>query len=161
MHGRGVTAANNPCFQAYSGELDLWAALLPVAVERARQTYTHTADCIYAKPSDASLTLCSCGKGKDLPPLFMHSVELANAMGGQLPVHPLVYRAALSPLYAPPDASSFVEKVKTAAAAVSAGKCAKCGKKGKSLICTRCKNISYCSKECQRSHWKTHKPACS
>ena len=146
--------------QAYHGELDLWAKFLPVSIERARQTYAHTADCVYAKLSDDTLTLCSCGKGKDLPPLFMRSIESVNRLGARVPVHPLVYRAAISPLYAPPDTSSFVENVKTVSAAVSASTCAKCGKGGKSLTCTRCRKISYCSKECQISHWKTHKPAC-
>lgn len=150
--------------------MDLWAALLPVAVERARQSYTHTADCIYAKSSGASPTLCSCGKGMNLPPWFMHSIELANAMGRRVPIHPLVYRAALSPLYAPPDTTAFVDKAKiaefvknlrTGATGASSGAvCTKCGKIGKSLVCTRCKNTSYCSRECQVSHWKTHKPAC-
>ena len=27
-------------------------------------------------------------------------------------------------------------------------------------ICSRCKNIYYCSKECQRVHWKIHKKSC-
>merc|ERR1712232_153069 len=27
--------------------------------------------------------------------------------------------------------------------------------------CSRCMSIAYCSQECQRSHWKTHKPTCS
>eukprot|EP00752_Nemacystus_decipiens_P005603 g5071.t1 len=176
--------------KAYPGELELWAALLPVAVERARQSYTHTADCSYAESSDARLTkqsdpsrsLCSCGKGKDLPPWFMHSIELANAMGERVPVHPLFYRAALSPLYVPPDTTAFIDKAMMTdlinnrmtgaaggaggagggggAAASSGTACAKCGETGKTLVCTRCKKASYCSKECQVSHWKTHKPAC-
>ncbi len=27
--------------------------------------------------------------------------------------------------------------------------------------CGRCRKISYCSKECQTAHWKTHKPNCA
>ncbi len=130
-----------------------------MAVERARQTYTHTADCIYANPSNETLTLCSCGKGKDLPPSFMRSIEFVNKLGAGVPVHPLVYRAAISPLYAPPDTSSFVEDVKTAL--MDESRCAECGKGGKTLQCTRCRKVRYCSRECQKSHWKTHKPACS
>lgn len=147
-----------PCVQAYPGELNLWAKLLPVAVERARQTYSHTANCAYAKSSDTSPTLCSCGRGKDLPPDFMHSIELANAMGERVPVHTLVYRAALSPVYAPPDQSSIVAVVKTIMTAPSG--CAECGEKGKSMKCTRCRKVSYCSKECQVQHWRKHKPFC-
>ncbi|KIJ63584.1 hypothetical protein HYDPIDRAFT_113057 [Hydnomerulius pinastri MD-312] len=33
-------------------------------------------------------------------------------------------------------------------------------KKLASSKCSKCKMIYYCSKECQRSHWKTHKPTC-
>jgi len=28
------------------------------------------------------------------------------------------------------------------------------------LTCSRCKNATYCSKECQIKHWKEHKPRC-
>jgi hypothetical protein len=45
--------------------------------------------------------------------------------------------------------------------------CEACGKtngglfKGKKLLkCGGCKFANYCSKECQRSHWKVHKPMC-
>ena len=30
----------------------------------------------------------------------------------------------------------------------------------KVLVCSRCMNAKYCSKECQKSNWKTHKPNC-
>ena len=31
----------------------------------------------------------------------------------------------------------------------------------KSLICSRCKIAQYCSKKCQREHWKVHKSQCN
>ncbi|CAM9230359.1 unnamed protein product [Scytosiphon promiscuus] len=156
--------------KAYAGELDLWAALLPVAVERARQTYAHSASCSYGKPSKphgARWTICSCGKGKDLPPECMHSLELANQMGGRVPVHPFVYRAALSPLYAPPDSSAFMGvaaaayRSSTLATASGSPKCAKCGNGGNLKQCTRCRKVRYCSRDCQRQDWNRHKPVCA
>ena len=45
-------------------------------------------------------------------------------------------------------------------------KCAKCSKSaldlGRILLkCGRCKKVYYCNKECQKAHWKIHKPVCS
>ncbi|CAM9617444.1 unnamed protein product [Hapterophycus canaliculatus] len=147
--------------KAYPGELDLWARLLPVAVERARQTYAHSVSCTYGKPSrpgGSRWSICSCGKGKDIPPKCMHSTELANQMAGGVPVHSSVYRAALSPLYAPPDSSSFM---RVAAAASSSVRCAKCGTGSDLKKCTRCRKVSYCSRECQRQDWSRHRPVCA
>jgi len=28
------------------------------------------------------------------------------------------------------------------------------------LMCTACHTVAYCSKDCQRAHWKQHKPHC-
>ena len=37
--------------------------------------------------------------------------------------------------------------------------CAKCGKyNDKCRLCSRCKEVSYCTRECQVAHWKTHRP---
>lgn len=39
--------------------------------------------------------------------------------------------------------------------------CGFCGAEKKNLSkCSRCKSVFYCSKECQKSHWKAHKPNC-
>jgi hypothetical protein len=40
------------------------------------------------------------------------------------------------------------------------GICADCRKIG-DKICGRCKVVTYCSKECQRKHWKKHKALCT
>jgi len=38
--------------------------------------------------------------------------------------------------------------------------CAGCEAKAATLLCTRCHCTRYCSKECQRKHWKSHKKQC-
>ncbi|KAG2114114.1 hypothetical protein BD769DRAFT_1630034 [Suillus cothurnatus] len=39
--------------------------------------------------------------------------------------------------------------------------CEYCKKKGVALKrCARCHTVRYCSSDCQRTHWKTHKPLC-
>ena len=37
--------------------------------------------------------------------------------------------------------------------------CASCGAVA-ACHCSRCTRVKYCSKECQRAHWKTHRPSC-
>lgn len=40
-------------------------------------------------------------------------------------------------------------------------KCAYCNKSDTKLLrCGRCKTTYYCSKECQKPHWKKHKKVC-
>ena len=38
--------------------------------------------------------------------------------------------------------------------------CAKCGIGGAKKLCGRCRQVSYCSQECQKQHWKRHKKQC-
>jgi len=39
--------------------------------------------------------------------------------------------------------------------------CAKCGEADNKLKnCSACKSVAYCSVDCQRAHWKQHKPTC-
>ncbi|CBN79557.1 conserved unknown protein [Ectocarpus siliculosus] len=144
--------------KAVSGEVALWGSLLPAAVERARQTYAHTADCIYSTPGYSGRTLCSCGMGKDLPPGFVESMRSAKAPG-LVPLHTCFHRAALSPLF-PAHEKLSTQFPASGTAADGSRKCAQCGKSGKPLQCSRCRKVAYCSKECQRRDWKSHKPSC-
>jgi hypothetical protein len=35
-----------------------------------------------------------------------------------------------------------------------------CASEEASSVCARCEAVRYCSRECQRTDWKAHKPAC-
>ena len=39
--------------------------------------------------------------------------------------------------------------------------CASCGLSPANLRCTQCKGVYYCSRDCQKANWKSHKAACS
>lgn len=40
-------------------------------------------------------------------------------------------------------------------------RCLKMGDQIKLMLCARCKKDSYCSKACQKAHWKSHKVSCN
>jgi len=44
--------------------------------------------------------------------------------------------------------------------AKSSARCISCGLIGSENLCSRCKCVSYCGKECQRRHWPAHKLVC-
>lgn len=44
--------------------------------------------------------------------------------------------------------------------AIEEGACAACGNDTASSHCAACKVTKYCNAECQKLHWKTHKPRC-
>ncbi|KZV67091.1 hypothetical protein PENSPDRAFT_64561 [Peniophora sp. CONT] len=39
--------------------------------------------------------------------------------------------------------------------------CSRCGKRAKYRACAQCKSVTYCSVECQKADWKSHRPFCS
>ena len=38
--------------------------------------------------------------------------------------------------------------------------CGNCGKSESHMVCSGCKKIRYCGRDCQKEHWKVHKKTC-
>ncbi|KAF9480196.1 hypothetical protein BDN70DRAFT_857261 [Pholiota conissans] len=142
-----------------------WNHLLPVLAERCR-TWKHTDTCEYrTKGIPASIEgsdqspLCICGRGKDLGE-FGTRLEW-SAFHGE------ATRVAISPLVV----SLYLEDVRQfmsrgdegTSKRVSRLHCFQCGGPGKPklLVCSSCMKARYCSRECQKSHWKHHKKECA
>ena len=53
-----------------------------------------------------------------------------------------------------------VERVGSQFSGNSRDMCASCSGAA-ALHCSRCTRVKYCSKECQRNHWKAHRPSCA
>ena len=172
LAGPGHVLINTP-----DDETKLWKLLLPALAERCR-TWKHLPTCEYILQGipaymgglefEAS-PLCSCGKGKDLGTFGTRS-EWKE-------FHSEATRIALSPLFS----SSFVKipskkvdvenanigtsslKPPTSEASQSLTQCANCSGPGQPSLqsCSVCRQTKYCSRTCQKSHWKTHKLHCS
>ena len=150
-------------------EVRAWKLLLPALAERCR-TWEHTNTCEYKKKGiPAALMgsevspICSCGKGKNL-----------GAFGNKPEWRPFreeATRVAIGPLFSFSFLESFSKSVKanmnrttrnTPSTTESGGRCAKCGGPGKPTLrlCSVCKKTQYCSRGCQKVHWKVHKKNC-
>ncbi|KAI1807545.1 hypothetical protein F4811DRAFT_477464 [Daldinia bambusicola] len=150
-------------------ELMLWKKVLPALAERCR-TWSHGPDCEYKKPR-ATIPLstemgkqfmCSCGNGK-LPEGFMNLPEWEGAASKH------AIRVAISPTFSVPFVEDIVDldllKAQGSLERLHMDKCRNCnameGKNGKGLLkCSRCKEVMYCSAECQRADWKKHRMEC-
>lgn len=168
-------------------EMRAWRKLLPVLVERCR-TWRHTTNCEYLSKGIPigdldgfeESPICSCGKGKNLGAFG------ANPKWKM--IHNEAIRIAISPLFAmsfledsmascmqkaalgDSDAGTARRMKEGVSSDVTAfseptnrlDRCANCGEPGQPtlLTCSACKKIKYCSKTCQKSHWKTHKIGC-
>jgi hypothetical protein len=158
-------------------ETKLWKLLLPALAERCR-TWKHLPTCEYLLKGipaymeglefEAS-PLCSCGKGKDLG-TFGTRHEWKE-------LHSEATRIALSPLFSPSfikppkkadaknaniGSSSSLKSPASEAPQSLITQCANCSGPGQPslLSCSACKQTKYCSRTCQKSHWKTHKLHC-
>lgn len=141
-----------------------WKQLLPALAERCR-TWEHGQNCEYLAEKKIPLSLeydgdplCSCGKGKAVTPEFRSEIGWKSAI-------PFVTRIAIGPLYGVP----YAEDVGRCIAGLipenplqPEKRCQKCGslEKPKLLVCTGCRDVSYCSTDCQKADWKAHKGIC-
>lgn len=150
--GRFVHESGMVRISSMEGEMPAWKHLLPAMVERCR-TWQHNPNCEYEATGRIPLSekmeeipLCSCGRGKDVD--GMKSVELWR------PFAPYSWRIALSPLFS----VSYLERVLG-----SSRKCHVCRAQGKPKLqaCSMCKKTRYCSRECQKADWRTHKEICT
>ncbi|KIJ65882.1 hypothetical protein HYDPIDRAFT_87876 [Hydnomerulius pinastri MD-312] len=141
-------------------ESKAWRHLLPLLTERCR-TWTHkpsceylTQNCIPLPPSAGSNSqqspICSCGAGI--------GTEVLQKLGRLKSIAPYATRAAISPLYS----VSFLERSGISTElTLSGAKCRVCDEEDGLLVCSRCKSVAYCSKECQTRDWKSHKKECA
>jgi hypothetical protein len=148
-----------------ASELRLWKHVLPAMIERCR-TWEHRTSCEYVTESRIPISVengqtsyCSCGNGK-LPAGFITGVPNWGTVSNYF------VRAAISPCFPAP----FVEQVFdfesiSKFSGQSSKGCRACGRDkatdGAGLsTCSRCREVKYCSVECQRTGWKEHKKTC-
>lgn len=65
------------------------------------------------------------------------------------------------------DATEIEEEINTndcstnGERAGATGSCAQCMGENKSAKCQQCRLVFYCNRDCQKKHWKVHKPQCN
>ncbi|KAL9598529.1 MAG: hypothetical protein Q9219_004431 [cf. Caloplaca sp. 3 TL-2023] len=148
-------------------ECILWKRLLPALAERCR-TWQHKGTCEYRTKGEIPLSidvnenpLCGCGEGQIPSDFAQQNRELA-------PVAKYVTRIAIAFIFPVPylEATAvptdLADKEAGAQPALdSRPKCDSCKKtSGQLSKCAACGTARYCSKECQKSAWKSHKVHC-
>ncbi|KAI1087978.1 hypothetical protein F5B19DRAFT_496828 [Rostrohypoxylon terebratum] len=149
-------------------ELVLWKHVIPALAERCR-TWSHGSKCEYKKRKVVPLStevgeqfMCSCGKGK-LPPGFINLPDWDKTATKH------AVRIAISPVFSVPFVEHIADfklvKAQDKADFGRTDRCRNCNathtKSGGELLkCARCKEVLYCSSECQKKDWKKHRMEC-
>ncbi|KAF9448971.1 hypothetical protein P691DRAFT_704001 [Macrolepiota fuliginosa MF-IS2] len=144
-------------------EVRLWKHALPAFADRCRK-WQHLPTCEYHQHETIPLSieynstpLCSCGVGKNLGPFLKNN----NWRG----IVPYATRIALSPVFPVTyleDVTEGSSETTSQSNVVHTSDCSRCGSSGKPklLQCSACQVVKYCSKDCQRADWGTHKHIC-
>ncbi|KAI0595144.1 MYND finger [Biscogniauxia sp. FL1348] len=149
-------------------ELILWKKVLPAFAERCR-TWSHGPDCEYKKPGatiplsekPGEQSICTCSNGT-LPDQFMNIPEWEE-------VSKYMVRVAISLTFSVPFVENIVDpeelELEGLVENLATDRCRYCNatksKDGKKLRkCTACRDAVYCSVECQKKDWKTHRMEC-
>jgi hypothetical protein len=148
----------------------LWKELIPVQVECCRQAWHHFENCQYLPKAPIPLSLehsqlpiCSCGENQDTGgfPRFQNWEAFAK----------YATRIAIMPLSAIPYLETFTSREKKGQMSEiharplkmepSHEACDNCGQSDMRLKkCSRCGNVSYCDRDCQKAAWRRHKSEC-
>ncbi|KAL0468541.1 hypothetical protein QR685DRAFT_531167 [Neurospora intermedia] len=173
-----------------NAELALWKSILPSFAERCRTWSHSPSSCEYATTGQVPLSLkngdpvlCTCGTGQ-FPPNYLPLPLWESAAA------PHATRVAISAPYCSPVvekvlfdpvlAKKIAERGLEEALRKKEERCRSCGKGEEELVeeqkakggetagktaevlrkCARCLKVKYCSAECQRRDWKTHRTEC-
>jgi hypothetical protein len=180
----GLQTSGKMCaINVSNAELRLWKTVMTAWAERCRTWKHKSASCEYLKEGgiplktgleDGNSPLCSCGRGH-IPRKFMGDLPVPHL---EAVLQKYATRMAISPVFAVPYVEDCfprdmpkreVHSLSGLSALEGLPRCRKCGSEKKKvdgeaveplLTCTRCRVARYCSKECQKQDWKTHKGDC-
>jgi hypothetical protein len=139
-----------------SDELDLWKQSLPALVERCR-TWEHQVDCEYLESriplsvENGQRVVCSCGNGR-FPSEYILGVPQWST------VSKFFVRAAVSPCFQTPFSEQLFDFATLHECRACGKEKTKCG--GALSSCAKCHKAKYCSVDCQRADWQSHRRYC-
>lgn len=131
-----------------------------VCISAARACTRISGPCRYHLQQLCSCLLCSAGQKegrRQLPRSVAPSGSGSTSEGRQLPsTQPSQQEVA--------ESGGKPARRKRSAGGKQRRVCSHCGKSGgdgvKLQACARCQDVLYCGRECQTSHWPSHKPEC-